>query len=44
MEEDELGNIWVGTNQGLAKLSPSENEEFRVRIFTVSDGLADNFF
>lgn len=58
MEEDEQGNLWIGTNQGLAKLTLTENSdgknqglaklsagsEGKVRIFTVADGLADNFF
>lgn len=44
MEEDDRGNLWLGTNQGLAKLTISGEEKGRVRIFTVADGLADNFF
>lgn len=44
IEEDGHGNLWVGTNQGLARLKLSEHEEAKVRIFTVADGLADNFF
>ena len=44
MEEDERGNIWIGTNQGLARLSLTDRSSAKVRIFTVADGLADNFF
>ncbi len=44
MEEDDFGNLWIGTNQGLAKLTLTEKNEANVRIFTVNDGLADNFF
>ena len=44
MQEDNSGNLWLGTNQGLAKLTISGKEKGRVRIFTVADGLADNFF
>ena len=44
MEEDEQGNLWIGTNQGLARLNPTTPNEAHVRIFTVADGLADNFF
>jgi AraC-like DNA-binding protein len=44
MEEDNNGNLWLGTNQGLVKLTITGEEKGRVRIFTVADGLADNFF
>lgn len=44
MEEDEEGNIWIGTNQGLVRLTLSDEERVKVRVFTVADGLADNFF
>lgn len=44
IEEDNTGNLWLGTNQGLARLTIIGNEKGRVRIFTVADGLADNFF
>ena len=44
IEEDDQGNLWIGTNQGLAKLTLKENDKAKVRIFTVADGLADNFF
>lgn len=44
IEEDNNGNLWLGTNQGLARLTIIGNEKGRVRIFTVADGLADNFF
>lgn len=44
IEEDDQGNLWIGTNQGLARLKLAGNDEAKVRIFTVADGLADNFF
>ena len=44
MEEDDRGNLWIGTNQGLVRLTISANDEEEARIFTVADGLADNFF
>lgn len=44
IEEDDKGNFWIGTNQGLAKLILKENNKAKTRIFTVADGLADNFF
>lgn len=44
IEEDDKGNFWIGTNQGLAKLTLKENSEAKTRRFTVADGLADNFF
>lgn len=44
IEEDGHGNLWLGTNQGLARLTITGEEKGRVRIFTVADGLADNFF
>lgn len=39
--QDNLGNIWVGTNRGLVRINPSTNN---VRIFTKSDGLLTNQF
>ncbi len=33
MQEDNSGNLWLGTNQGLAKLTISGKEKGRVRIF-----------
>jgi signal transduction histidine kinase/ligand-binding sensor domain-containing protein/DNA-binding response OmpR family regulator len=44
MEEDEQGNLWIGTNQGLARLTLVDRNVAKVRLFTVADGLADNFF
>lgn len=44
MEEDEQENLWIGTNQGLARLTLTDQDNVKVRIFTVADGLADNFF
>lgn len=39
--QDFLGNVWVGTNQGLARINPSTGN---VRVFTKSDGLLSNQF
>lgn len=44
IEEDNNGNLWLGTNQGLAKVAIIGKEKGKARIFTVADGLADNFF
>lgn len=43
--EDRKGNLWMGTNVGLAKLSASENSEKTLcRLYTVNDNLQDNIF
>lgn len=44
IEEDKYGNLWIGTNQGLARIVFSHQGENKVRIFTTTDGLLDNFF
>lgn len=44
IEDDDYGHLWLGTNQGLARLTTLGNEKGRVRVFTVADGLLDNFF
>lgn len=45
MEEDQQGNLWMGTNEGLIKLSIGANEEVaELRVYTSADGLQDNFF
>lgn len=44
IEEDSQGNLWLGTNQGLACLKVTANGKGYARIFTVADGLPDNFF
>lgn len=44
MMQDVNGDFWLGTNQGLACLSLNGTELKRMRIFTESDGLPDNFF
>ena len=44
IQEDSLGNLWVGTNVGLARLSfDASNELESYRIFSTADGLQDNF-
>lgn len=44
METDSGGNLWIGTNQGLARLSVTGERAGHARIFTTADGLPDNFF
>lgn len=44
IEEDSYGNLWLGTNSGLARLSITGEKKGKVRTFTVADGLPDNFF
>lgn len=44
IEEDKFGNLWLGTNLGLARFTLDDNKLNRVRVYTTSDGLADNFF
>ena len=43
IEEDDKGNLWLGTNEGLIKLSGVDGSPI-VRIYTVNDGLLDKFF
>ena len=45
IEEDESGNLWLGTNSGLVRVSsPGDDTATRIRIFTTGDGLQDNYF
>jgi len=44
IEQDEEGILWLGTNNGLVRLELSGNDRWKVRAFTVRDGLPDNFF
>lgn len=44
MKQDLDGNYWIGTNQGLACLTLDGLNLRRMRKFTQSDGLPDNFF
>jgi len=46
IEEDDDGSLWMGTNAGLVKLTlpPGEEEKAVIRVYTVADGLQDNFF
>lgn len=44
MKQDLDGNYWIGTNQGLACLTLDSLNLRRMRKFTQSDGLPDNFF
>lgn len=43
IEEDAKGNLWLGTNEGLIKLSGINGSPV-VRIYTENDGLLDKFF
>jgi signal transduction histidine kinase/ligand-binding sensor domain-containing protein/CheY-like chemotaxis protein len=45
IEEDFDGNLWLGTNKGLVKFSFDKNNHLSsYSIFTIADGLQDNFF
>lgn len=45
MQEDQEGNLWIGTNRGLARLSFNDQAELtNYRVYTTADGLRDNFF
>ena len=45
IQEDSLGNLWIGTNVGLARLLFDETNELEsYRIFSTADGLQDIFF
>lgn len=45
IQEDSRGNLWIGTNKGLARLSFNDRGELgEYRIYTTADGLQDNFF
>lgn len=45
IEEDQQGNLWVGTNAGLVQLHvPADEASVKVRVYTTADGLQDNYF
>lgn len=44
LQEDAQGRLWLGTNQGLARLDFRDGGKGVARVYTVKDGLADNFF
>lgn len=44
IEEDRFGTLWIGTNEGVSRLSIRRDGIFTQRTFTTADGLADNFF
>lgn len=45
IEEDNIGNLWLGTNVGLARLNTqARGNNEAVRMYTSADGLQDNFF
>lgn len=41
---DDHHNIWCGTNNGLNRIQPNKNFDFKVDVFTVSNGLQSNQF
>lgn len=43
IEEDESGNLWLGTNKGLVKFTYLPNEEPIVRIYSAADGLQNSY-
>jgi signal transduction histidine kinase/ligand-binding sensor domain-containing protein/DNA-binding NarL/FixJ family response regulator len=45
IEEDDRGNLWLGANKGLVRLSVSEDmRTAEQRLYTAVDGLQNNFF
>lgn len=42
IEQDEKGNLWMGTNKGLVCISLTST--ISMRLYTASDGLLGNFF
>lgn len=45
IREDRHGNLWIGTSNGLARLSFDKTAELKsYRVYTIADGLCDNFF
>ena len=44
IQEDDYGHLWIGTNRGLVRLTVQGNHRGKLRIFTMRDGLPDNFF
>ena len=44
IEQDDFGNLWIGTNQGLAQLTVKGAQQGKLRVYTTADGLPDNFF
>ena len=44
LESDAYGSLWIGTNSGLTRLQVSGEGRGCLRVYTVVDGLPDNFF
>ena len=45
IQEDQQGNLWMGTNVGLMKVHiPDDLSNVTYRLYTTSDGLQDNIF
>ncbi len=42
MLEDARGNVWIGTNKGLCKVTFGKGREITVRSFNEADGIAGN--
>ena len=45
IQEDKRGDLWLGTNAGMVRVSSySEDKQPNIRVYTSVDGLLDNFF
>ena len=44
IQEDDFGHLWIGTNRGLVRLTIQGGQRGKLRIYTMRDGLPDNFF
>ena len=45
IQEDKMGNLWLGTNAGLVKLIVTDDlDNVAFRLYTTVDGLQDNLF
>lgn len=43
LTEDAQGNIWAGTQFGLNKITIDNNNDIKVKIYTVKDGLSSDY-
>ncbi|KAA6340074.1 Sensor histidine kinase TodS [termite gut metagenome] len=46
VKEDKHGNLWLGTNNGLVRMTVNDDidQESSIKVYTSADGLQDNFF